>query len=272
MGLEAESREHCAAASSLAAEMGVGSIITYASSVEGFRALGNNRAEEAVAQLAILPDFVASQGMGNPNAVQWRPDLIEAAFLCGQRGLALQQLEVLEAETRRTGSRWAAITSARCRGLLADDGEIEPYFALALDGHEGLPAPFEDARTQLAFGRRLRRQGRRLDARERLVAALAQFDALGARPWAATTQAELAASGLRATPRKRPDPIRLTAQEMQVAMLVADGSSNKDVAVRMFLSPRTIESHLRRVFSKLGLRSRTELVRWVSAEGSLSRP
>jgi DNA-binding CsgD family transcriptional regulator len=272
MGQDAESRLHSEAASSLAAELDTGSIITYASSVEGFRALGNNRPEEAVAHLAMLPDYVVGNGMGNPNAVQWRPDLIEAAVLCGRQDLARQQLEIFEAERDRTGSQWAAITSARCRGLLADDDGFEGHFLRALDGHPAFAAPFEDARTLLAFGRRLRRQGRRMEARERLLAALAQFDALGARPWANSTQAELAASGMRAAPRKRPDPMRLTAQEMQVAILVAEGATNRDAAARMFLSPRTIESHLRRVYSKLGLRSRTELLRWVNAQGQLPRP
>ena len=79
----------------------------------------------------------------------------------------------------------------------------------------------------------------------------------------------LAATGLRASGRKRPSPLHLTAQEMQVALMVAEGATNKESAARMFLSPRTIESHLRRVFSKLGLRSRTELVRWVNSESRL---
>ncbi|HEY1419952.1 MAG TPA: AAA family ATPase, partial [Candidatus Dormibacteraeota bacterium] len=141
MGQDAESRLHSEAASSLAAELDTGSIITYASSVEGFRALGNNRPEEAVAHLAMLPDYVVGNGMGNPNAVQWRPDLIEAAVLCGRQDLARQQLEIFEAERDRTGSQWAAITSARCRGLLADDDGFEGHFLRALDGHPAFAAP-----------------------------------------------------------------------------------------------------------------------------------
>lgn len=270
MGLETECREHCAAGEALAVELGADSIVTYAGSVHGFNALGGNRPGDAVGHLAKLPDFVQSHGLGHPDTVQWRPDLIEAALLCGQRDLASQQLEILETEAERTGGRWATITSARCRGLLTRDDEFERYFNLALEGHPLLPAPFEDARTLLAFGRRLRREGRRSEARERLTGALALFEALGAGPWASSTRSELAATGLHAARRKRPSPQRLTAQEMQVALMVAEGATNKEAATRMFLSPRTIESHLRRVYSKLGLRSRTELVRWVAAEGQLS--
>ena len=265
MGLDAESIEHCAAGVALARELGTDSIDTYSASLNALRSLGNNDPGGALEELVKLPEFIAHQGLGDPNAVQWRPDLVEAAILCGESELALRQLEVLEAEAQRTGSRWAAITAARCRGLLAEGGDFERHFNQALGGHAHLPAPFEDARALLSFGRRLRRAGRRSEAREQLAAALTLFESLGARSWATSTHAELAATGIRAVSRTGTRPVRLTAQEMQVALLVAEGASNKDAAARMFLSARTIESHLRRIFVKLGLRSRTELVLWIVA-------
>lgn len=119
--------------------------------------------------------------------------------------------------------------------------------------------PFEAARTQLCHGERLRRAGRRRDARRELGAALDAFEALGATSWADRTRRELRASGehRRAqTPEARDD---LTAQERQIAALAAEGRTNREIGALLFLSPRTIETHLGRVFRKLGIVDRTAL-------------
>ena len=110
----------------------------------------------------------------------------------------------------------------------------------------------------------MRRARRRTDARAHLRAALSRFEALGARAWAERARTELRASG-ESSRRRDPSTLDdLTAQELQIAHLVAEGNTNREVAGRLFLSPRTIDFHLRNIFRKLGITSRTELARWVS--------
>jgi DNA-binding CsgD family transcriptional regulator len=128
------------------------------------------------------------------------------------------------------------------------------------------------ARSRLLSGQHLRRERRRVDAREQLRAAIETFERFDAGVWAERARADLRASG--GTARKR-DPstlLQLTAQELQVARLVAEGMSNKEVAARLFLSPRTIDAHLRSVFSKLGITSRTQLARLPLGEAPAAAP
>jgi DNA-binding NarL/FixJ family response regulator len=150
----------------------------------------------------------------------------------------------------------AAAAAARCRGLLDDD--FEPAFACALAFDDRRPMPFERARSQLAFGRRLHRSGKRSVARECLRAALAGFERLQADAWARQTEAELRAAGARR--RQAPDQGALTAQEQRVAQAVRRGASNRDIAADLFLSPKTVEFHLRQIYRKLDVHSRTQLV------------
>jgi DNA-binding CsgD family transcriptional regulator len=119
--------------------------------------------------------------------------------------------------------------------------------------------PFDLARTALLYGEHLRRHRQRVEAREHLKVALDIFERLGAAPWAQRARTELRASGETARKRHPSTLARLTPQELQVAQFVAEGLSNKEVAAQLFLSPRTIDSHLRNVFAKLGITSRTQL-------------
>ena len=128
-------------------------------------------------------------------------------------------------------------------------------------GHASALPPLQRARTDLLYGEWLRRERRRTDARVRLRAALAAFRALGAVPWAGRAEAELRAAG-EAVRRRDPAAVeQLTPQERQIAGLVTQGLTNRDIAAQLYLSPRTIDYHLRKVFTKLGIGSRTELVR-----------
>ena len=128
-----------------------------------------------------------------------------------------------------------------------------------------MPTPFERARTELAWGERLRRSGRRTEARERLNGALQIFERLGAAPWAERARGELRASGQSVlTPEQRLEDA-LTPQELQVAVIVAGGATNREAAAALFLSVKTIEFHLGHVYRKLGIRSRTELAHVVDA-------
>ncbi len=154
---------------------------------------------------------------------------------------------------------WALARAARCRGLLAEDDAFEPIFEVALAMHVRTPDAFEQARTQLVYGARLRRAGRRLRAREELRAAHETFEDLGSGPWAELARVELAASGETARRRNPSTLDDLTPQELQIALLLADGKTTREAAAALFLSPKTIEYHLRNVYRKLGIHSREEL-------------
>src|SRR5262249_19970728 len=162
-------------------------------------------------------------------------------------------------QARDTGLRWAATTAARCRGLLAEESDYESAFdeALTLD-HQ---SPWERARTELCLGRRRRRSRRRADARESLRSALPTFQSLGAGPWAEEARRELRATGVDIPPSDDTSLRDLTPQELQVALTVARGATTKEAAAALFLSPKTIEFHLGNTYRKLGVGSRTELVR-----------
>jgi DNA-binding CsgD family transcriptional regulator len=150
-------------------------------------------------------------------------------------------------------------TLARCEALVAarppDDA-----FAEAVKLSRGL-TPFERARTELLYGEWLRRQRRRSDARGHLREAVELFRSIGAPPWAERAENELRATGETARKREPSTLDQLTPQELQIAGLVATGLTNREIASQLFLSPRTVEYHLRKVFTKLGLASRTELIR-----------
>jgi DNA-binding CsgD family transcriptional regulator len=139
----------------------------------------------------------------------------------------------------------------------------EHEFAEALRLHSEARRPFDSARTELLHGEQLRRQRRRVDARAHLRAALGTFERLDAEPWAERARAEVRASSETARKRDPSTLSQLMPQEFQVARMVADGLSNNEVAAQLFLSPRTIDAHLRNVFAKLGVTSRTQVARAV---------
>jgi DNA-binding CsgD family transcriptional regulator len=188
---------------------------------------------------------------------------VEAAWQAGDLEAARTWLAELERLARATRQPWALARAAHGQALLADGAAAEQAFTEALRHHGAATRPFERARTELAFGEALRRARRRADARAHLRAALDGFEQLGAAPWTERARTELRACGQ--TVRRRDDARtdRLTPQEVQVARFVADGLTNADVAARLFLSRRTVDFHLRNVFAKLGISSRTELVRFV---------
>jgi DNA-binding NarL/FixJ family response regulator len=187
-------------------------------------------------------------------------DWIEAAVRTG-RPEAQRWLDELSAFAAASEAPWARGRVAHCRALLSGAAEeTESMFQEALAEHARGDRVFERARTELAYGAFLRRQRRRVDAREHLRAALEAFDALDATPWASRARSELRASGETARARsEQPASAELTPQELQVAKFVSQGLSNREVGAQLFLSPRTVDFHLRNVFAKLGISSRTEL-------------
>ncbi len=188
-------------------------------------------------------------------------DRIEAAARTGHREEAAAWIQELDLFAAATGNAWPAAAAAHGRAVLADGADAEKFFVTALESHSGSPRVFDRARTQLAYGEFLRRSRRRVDARVHLQSALETFTDLGARRWEDRASQELRASGKTARRRDPSTAAALTAQELQVAGLVRQGMSNREAAAQLFLSPRTIDFHLRNVFTKLGISTRAELMR-----------
>jgi DNA-binding CsgD family transcriptional regulator len=211
-----------------------------------------------------VAELTDRQGLGEPGVVCWQPDLVEAEIHLGEVGRAECALARFETEALAVKRTWALAAVARYRGLMAPDGEFEPHFTRALELHRITPTPFDLARTELCLGERLRRSGERRAARDQLTLALERFRRLGAEPWAVRAETELAAAGAKRARAEshRPDrPVQevLTAQELQVAIAVAEGNSNKEVAAALFISSKTVEYHLGHIYRKLDIRSRTQL-------------
>jgi DNA-binding CsgD family transcriptional regulator len=196
----------------------------------------------------------------DPCVLRLVPDTVEAMLAIGRLQDARPLVEALEAHGKRLDRAWALATGARCRGLLqAAAGDLagaQKSLERALQEHERLPQPFELARTLLAMGSVQRRAKKRRGARESLGQALQMFEDLGASLWMDRTRAELGRIGGRAA-----SPLDLTPTEERVAELVAEGQTNREVAASLFLSVKTVETNLTRIYRKLGVSSRRQLAR-----------
>jgi DNA-binding CsgD family transcriptional regulator len=187
------------------------------------------------------------------------PELADALLRLGRRSEAIAFAEAYHGRALAKGQPWARARAERALGLIAHDDAFDARFASALDAHEHTLDRFETARTRLAYGARLRRAGRRVDARAPLRAALDTFAELGADVWREQAAGELTATGEHvrtADPNLLAD---LTPQELQVSLLLAEGRTTREAAAALFLSPKTVEYHLRKVYTKLGISSRSEL-------------
>jgi DNA-binding CsgD family transcriptional regulator len=185
-------------------------------------------------------------------------DRVEAAVRANRREDAEAVLGEFESWGAQTRSTWAAPAIAGCRALVAERDEAAAHFDEALRLADAA-RPFDRARIQLFYGEHLRRERRRADARVQLRVALDGFERLRATPWVERVASELRATGETARKRDPSNFDQLTPQEIQISRLVAAGMSNKEVGAQLYLSPRTIDYHLRNVFAKLGLTSRTQL-------------
>jgi DNA-binding CsgD family transcriptional regulator len=186
-------------------------------------------------------------------------ELVEAAARSGAPDLASDALEQLSEATRATGTDWALGVEARSRALLSEGDAAEQLYREAIERLARTRVRVELTRAQLVYGEWLRREQRRADAREQLRAAHETFARIGAEAFAERARRELLATG--ETVRKRSvEPLdELTAQEAQIARLAGDGRTNPEIGAQLFISPRTVEFHLRKVFAKLGVSSRKEL-------------
>ena len=225
------------------------------------------RPAEVVRALGPLVDFIRAEQIAEPGTARVVPDHVEALIALGDLAAAGELLGWFERNARRLDRRSALAAAERCRGLLAgargDPRSALAHLERALALCEDVPIPLEVARTRLAHGSALRRTRRKAAAREALEAAHDGFDELGARAWAAKAEAELRRVGGRP-----PSSGALTQTERRVAELVAQGLQTKQVAGRLFVSPKTVEGHLTHIYRKLGVGSRTELARRLDADGA----
>jgi len=237
----------------------------------GVGALARGNASDPVHLLAPAVQTVSQGGVGLPNFFRLDGDFIEALTRLGRIEEAQTHLHRLEHQAASTASPWALATAARCGAFAAPETEMRERFEVALELNKDEPSPFERARTQLCFGERLRRTRQRRDARVQLRSALEIFERLDAQPWADHARNELHATGERVSRSDASADKKLTPQEFQIAALVAEGMTNRDVAERLYLSPKTIEFHLSRVYRKLNLRSRSELIRLFTTRAAGAR-
>ncbi|MDQ6921095.1 MAG: AAA family ATPase [Candidatus Dormibacteraeota bacterium] len=187
------------------------------------------------------------------------PELVDAYLRLGRPDDARLAAERYYPLALEKGQPWSLARAARCQGLLADEDGFVDRFEEALRRHRQTPDTFEQARTELFYGERLRRARRRTASREQLRSAFRAFEQLGAVPWAERAAAELNATGESARRRDVSTLDLLTPQELQIAHALAEGRTTREAAAKLYLSPKTVEYHLRNVYSKLEIRSRDEL-------------
>jgi DNA-binding CsgD family transcriptional regulator len=227
-------------------------------SVLGFLELSAGDAAAAAQHLRALPPLLERMGYGEPSVNRVLPNAIEALVQLGELDEARPLVDRLEERGRALDSPWSLSTGARCRGLLrAADGDLDgalDALAHALAAHDRMPGELERGRTLLVKGMVERRARRRAHARQSFEKALETFERVGATLWAERARRELERIGLR-----RSVGDELTDTERGVAALAAQGLTNRDVAAALFISPKTVEANLSRVYRKLGISSRAEL-------------
>ncbi len=257
-GREEDARCHAEEALALAQRAASHVLATTAEYALGFLDLTMGRPEQA-AERPLALTAPARPGFNPMIPPMVIPDAAETAMRAGRPQEASQRLDIIRSWVAAAPTPARRALLARSEALL---GQRDPdeAFGEAITTGSGL-SPMQRARTELLYGEWLRRERRRTDARAHLRAALEAFRRLGAVPWAERAEAELRATGETARKRDVSAADQLTPQELQIAGLVTDGLTNREIAAQLYLSPRTVDYHLRKVFTKLGIASRTELVR-----------
>jgi DNA-binding CsgD family transcriptional regulator len=220
---------------------------------------GLARYEEALA--------AAEQAAANPRELWFSGwglvELIEAAARSGKTKRAADALELLTETTQPRGTDWGLSVEARSRALLNDGAAAEALYREAIDRLEGTRLRADLARARLLYGEWLRRERRRLDAREQLRSAHDRFTEFGMEAFAERARVELRATGEHSRERTEETLDDLTPQEAHISRLAAQGATNQEIAAQLFISPKTVEYHLRKTFRKLGVKSRTQLAHHV---------
>jgi DNA-binding CsgD family transcriptional regulator/predicted nucleic acid-binding protein len=218
------------------------------------------------AALAVLREADRSDGVGMPTLAE--SELVEAAVRSGQPEIARDTLADLANSTRASGTAFAAGIEARSRALVSDRKVAEDHYRDSIERLTHTRVQVELARAHLVYGEWLRRERRRVDAREQLRMAHEMFTEMGVDAFAGRAGRELLATGERVRRRSVEAPEELTSQEAQVARLAREGLSNPEIGARLFISRHTVEYHLRKVFTKLGINSRHQLERALPPEAA----
>jgi len=266
-GRERECQDHAAEALRLCRELGTRLQEIWAMAALGDLALGLGDAARAAAQFERQQQLLAELAITDAD-LSPAAELAEAYLRLGRDDEARETAAAFTAVADAKGQPWPLARALRSQGLLAADADFPAIFDHAIRLHAQTLDAFETARTRLAYGERLRRARNRVLAREQLRAALDIFEHLGAGPWADRAGAELAATG---ETRRRRDPAtidELTPQELQIALALAGGKTTRETAAALFLSPKTVEYHLRHVYQKLGIHSREELAQALATESN----
>lgn len=265
MGADDPARVHIARGRAMAAVSRSAALDMWFGHAHGLLEVTRGRWGDAADVLDDVADFWDGAAVRCAQAIPWRQDHIEALVRLGRVVEARRRLRRFVEEAHMASSPQALALATRCRGLIAPDFTV--HFEEALSQHAREPVPFEMARTHLLHGERLRRDRRRARARHHLARARGIFAVLGARPWQERADTELLAAGGQVERPSAPGLDVLTPRELQVALLVADGRTNRQTADALFTSEKSVERHLSAAYAKLGLRSRAELARLVAAGG-----
>jgi DNA-binding CsgD family transcriptional regulator len=265
-GHEAECRAHAGEALALTTAHGITFFAAWAVAALADLALALGAVDEAISRLLELERHWDAAGVRDAD-MDARPTLVETYVRAGRLEEAKAMCAAFAPLAGARGQPWARARLARCRALLAPDDAFDEPFAEALALQELTPDAFEQARTALAYGERLRRARRRTEARAQLRTAFATFDRLGAVPWAERAREELAATGEQARRREAATRDLLTPRELSVALALSEGRTTREAAATLYLSPKTVEYHLRHVYQKLGVASRDELATAMRGQG-----
>jgi DNA-binding CsgD family transcriptional regulator len=264
-GRQAECRSCAAEALSLSRVLGADLCEIWVMSALGELELGLGDAARAAGHFEQQRRWLDELGIRDAD-LSPAAELVTAYSRLGEDDKARRVAAEFTAAAAAKGQPWSRARALRGEGQLAADAEFAGYFEEALRLHERTPDAFEEARTQLAYGERLRRARNRVLAREQLRAAAATFERLDARSWADRAAAEFAATG-ETLRRRDPSTIEaLTPQELQIALLLTAGRTTREAAAALFLSPKTVEYHLRHAYQKLGIHSREELARALASQ------
>jgi DNA-binding CsgD family transcriptional regulator len=255
LGKRSSCEHHAQRAIELSPRVGFGVASALASYALGLSLFTSGRVEQAIEAFERSGKMLA----GTP--VYWQPDLIDAYLRAGRVDDARELLLTFEREAAGSDREFASMIVARCRATLAHATDAERAFDEALRLCDAARWPLERARCDLAHGERLRRTGQRAAARVPLRSALEGFERIGAAGFADRARQELRATGETVRARTAYGSEQLTGQELQIALLVARGATNREAAASAFLSPKTVEKHLSSAYRKLGVRSRSELAR-----------
>jgi DNA-binding CsgD family transcriptional regulator len=266
MGRTDECKANAAEAVTLSTQHDITLAQVWAKFALGDLGLATGDTGEAIRHYLGLQSVLRDIGFGDVDVAPG-PELAEAQLRHGEPAAANQTAREYLCLAREKGQPWALARAHRAVALgTSNSGEQAAQFETALELHNHSPDLFEEARTRLSFGGALRRGKSRVAARPQLRLALEGFERLGARPWADLAANELEATGERARRGGEGRLSVLTSQETRIAQLLGTGRTTKETAAALFLSPKTVEYHLRHIYQKMGIRSRSELTEVVVAE------